>query len=106
MVFQEIIAFKAQVRVDVYAVIEPVIARMAAGDRIALAGKIADIGIGRAAERAEVAVAGQETAFGVNRAAGKNIGEQVPGDPFRLQLVVFFIGVCVELDLVIHRKSA
>ena len=93
VIFHKIIILKAQIAVDVFPVVEPLEAGVTAFHSIALVPEIPGIGIGILPEILELAEARQKTALRIDGAAGKDIGDQIAGNSFLLQLVVFLIDV-------------
>ena len=92
---------KAEIFVDMLAVIEPLIARMLVQGIVALSGKIPDVGIRRLSERFIGAVSRERAPLRVHRAAGKNVRQQSAGHGALLQLVQRRIDL---LHLLILRK--
>ena len=87
VVLTEPVLLKAQVLVDVLAVIEPGVARVAAPGGVALVAQVPDIGVHGGAEVLVLAVAGEEAPLAVHGAAGEDVGEQIARHRFLLQLM-------------------
>ena len=93
---QEAVALKAQIAVEVLAVVEPLVVGMAALHGVALLAEIPDIGVGIAAVVADLVVPGEEAPLAVHSAASKDVGHQVPVVALLLQLVVEGVAAGVQ----------
>ena len=78
---------KAQVLVDILAVVEPAVAGVVKKGVIALLPEIPDIRVSGLAEVLVLSVAGEKAPLAVHRAAREDIGQQVAGDGLLLQVV-------------------
>ena len=104
VVVGEPLLLKAQVFVDVLAVIEPAVARVAEHGLVALAAEVPDVGVGGLAEVVVGGIAGEEAPLAVHGASGEDVGEQVARHRLLLQLVPRLVGLHHRLGLSQNRQ--
>ena len=101
IVFAEEVVFKAEVLVDVFAVVEPGVAGVRAGRVIAVLPEVPHIGVGRRDEVVDAAVGqpGEKFPFAYAGVARENIGHQRAGIAHRLQLAVLAVDVAHKVQV-------
>ena len=96
VVIEEQIFFKSQPRHNIPPIVKPFVAGVAAGGPIALVPEIPNIGVGIFPEIPELIVPGEGAALRINGAPGKNIGNQIAGIAFRLNLMIRSVHIAAD----------
>ena len=97
-VFEEVVVVKTKPIGHIAAVVEPVIAGMAAFGIVALLLEVGNIGGQIGTVFAHIGIACDEGTLGIDGAAGEDIGNQLTADALGLQLMHVLVRIIVQLQ--------